>query len=85
MSLIHFIGFLCNLVDEQTNLSSNRSFERLCDLSFSILHDFGISKKISFLSNTISIFGRKSGDSGFWILNQTHNLASGVIFEKRAL
>ena len=40
----HSIGFQCNLVHEQTTLSSTSCSQQICNLFHSFLHKSGLSK-----------------------------------------
>ena len=53
ITLMHSIGFQCNLVHEQTTMSST-SCSKKYDLSVSILHNYGFSKKWHFANYTTS-------------------------------
>ena len=48
ITLRHSIGFLCNLVHEQTMLSLTSCSQKIYDWFLLLLHDFGFSKKMAF-------------------------------------
>ena len=55
VTLRHFIGFQCNLVDEQTTLFPTNCSQKIYELFLSFLHNFGFSKKWHFADYTTSI------------------------------
>ena len=59
-------------IHEQTSLSSNRRFEKICDLFPSILHNFGISK-----NDILKLHNE------YWARNQD-NLVVGYFIEHRS-
>ena len=55
ITLRHSIGFQCNLVHEQTTLSSTSCSQKIYDWFLSFLHNFGYSKNWHFANYTTSI------------------------------
>ena len=72
ISLRHFIVFQCNLVHEETTLSSTSCSQKY-DLFLSFLHNYGFSKKDGILQITRRVLRCKSGEFGFGYLIKYRN------------
>ena len=54
ITLMHSMGFQCNLAHEQTTVSPTSCSQKIYDLFLSFLHNFGFSKKWHFADYTTS-------------------------------
>ena len=72
ITLRHSVGFQCNLVHEQTTLSSTSCSKKIYDLFLSFLHSYGFSKN-GILQITRRVLGCKSGEFEFGYLIKHRN------------